>query len=273
MHQPVLLEEVISLLKPKSGKVYVDCTIGYGGHTKALLKSGAKVYGIDRDLETINKLKIKHQNLKILWANFRNLDELIKEKVDGVLFDIGISTGQLNSPGRGFSYKMEGPLDMRMDRSRGVPCYKLLKELSVDDIEYILKKYGEEAYSWRIARILAQEKPETTQELRKIIIKATPQKWRVKILARVWQSLRIFVNDELVCLEEGIHRATNILKLKGRICVISYHSLEDRIVKQYFKEEARLKIITKKPIRPDESEIHRNPSSRSAKLRCAEKIK
>lgn len=272
----MLLNEVLYLLNPKSGRVYVDCTVGSGGHMKAILDRGARVYGIDRDSESIsrviNYLQDKSEMIKVYWANFRNLSELINEKVDGVLFDLGISSDQLDSPERGFSYRFDGPLDMRFDRKSGVPCYKLLKELKVDDLEYILKNYGEERYSRKIAREILQHRPETTQALREIIVRVTPWKGRSRVLARVWQSLRIFVNDELDYLREGICEATNILKVGGRLCMISYHSLEDRIVKEYFKSEPCLKIITKKPIQPGEAEVNRNPRSRSAKLRCAEKI-
>ncbi|MBI4722427.1 MAG: 16S rRNA (cytosine(1402)-N(4))-methyltransferase RsmH [Candidatus Stahlbacteria bacterium] len=277
MHKPVLLKEVISLLNPKSGSVYVDCTLGSGGHTIAILNSGAKVYGIDRDLEAVEEVKtqnskVKNKELKVIWTNFRNLGELIKGKVSGVLFDLGLSSEQLDSPVRGFSYRFNGLLDMRMDRSKGVPCYKLLKEMGVEDLEYILLNYGEERYFRRIAREIVQNKPETTEALKEIIRRITPPSSRTKILARVWQGLRIFVNDELACLRDGLVGATKILKVGGRICVISYHSLEDRIVKQYFRDELLLKVITNKPICPSEEEISGNPRSRSAKLRCAEKI-
>ena len=280
MHKPVLLKEVMSLLNPKAGGVYVDCTLGCGGHTIAILSSGAKVYGIDRDLEALTKLKVKspadggiNSKLKVLHTNFRNLSELIKGKVNGVLFDLGISSEQIDSPVRGFSYRFNGLLDMRMDRSKGVPCYKLIREMRVDDLEYILRTYGEERYSRRIAREIVQNRPETTEALKEIIRRITPPSGRTKILARVWQGLRIFVNDELACLRDGLAEANKILKVGGRICVISYHSLEDRMVKHYFRTETGLKVITNKPIRPTEDEISGNPRARSAKLRCAEKIK
>lgn len=279
MHEPVLLNEVLSLLNPRAGGVYVDCTIGSGGHTRAILDRGAKVYGIDRDLEAIEMLKqVQHdmmegEKLKVYWSNFRSLGKIIKEKVDGVLFDLGVSSEQLDSHNRGFSYRFESPLDMRMDRRSGVPCYKLLKEFKVDELEYILTTYGEERYSRGIAREIIKNKPETTQALKEIITKVTPPKGRLKIFARVWQSLRIFINDELNCLQEGLREAIKILKVGGKVCVISYHSLEDRIVKQYFKYEPSLRVVTKKPIQPTETEISRNPRSRSAKLRCAQKIR
>ena len=273
MHEPVLVEELLFWLNIKENGIYVDCTLGSGGHTKAIFEKAKKVkiYGIDRDLEAISRLKIKSKKLKVLRANFRNLSNIIEEKVNGVLFDIGISSEQIDSPERGFSYRFDGPLDLRMDQNRGVPCFELLEEFKRDDLEFILKNYGEERRSKKIAAEIIKNKPKTTGELVEIIRRITPYKGRSRVLARVFQALRIFVNDELECLREGLCEATKILEKGGRVCVISYHSLEDRIVKRYFKEEPALIVLTKKPVRPRESEVSRNPRSRSAKLRCAEK--
>lgn len=269
-----MVEEVVKLLKPGKGKVFVDCTYGCGGHTKVFLDMGVKrVYAIDRDLEALEEFKIEDKRVKFIWGNFKEIDRLVRERVDGVLFDLGISSYQLERGERGFSYRLEGPLDMRMDRSSGLPCYRLIKGFKVEDLDYIIKSYGEERYSRRIARLMVTELPTTTQELREIIRKITPPKWRVKILRRVWQGLRIFVNDEINALKEGLEKVPKLLKVKGRVCVISYHSLEDRVVKRFFKGHPFLKVITKKPITPKEEEIRVNPRSRSAKLRCAERVK
>ncbi|MDI6839753.1 MAG: 16S rRNA (cytosine(1402)-N(4))-methyltransferase RsmH [bacterium] len=277
MHIPVLLNDVLSFLNIKDGGVYVDCTLGMGGHTKAILErcDKVKVYGIDRDLESLEhaKLLLKNFNNRIdfLWSNFSEVDKLIPKRVDGVLLDLGISSAQLDRPERGFSYRNDGPLDMRINRQSGVPVFKLLEKLTTDDIEFILKTYGEERWSRRIARGIVESKPCTTQELRHIVAELTPWKGRDRVLARVFQALRIFVNDELSHLKEGLISACKILKPKGRVCVISYHSLEDRIVKQYLRTEPSLLVLTKKPIRPSNAEISINPRARSAKLRVAEK--
>jgi 16S rRNA (cytosine1402-N4)-methyltransferase len=274
MHIAVMVEEVVELLKPVKGKILVDCTYGCGGHTKVFLKKGVKkVYAIDRDLETLEEFKIEDERIKFIWGNFKEIDKLVKEKVDGILFDLGVSSYQLEKGERGFSYKLDGTLDMRMDRSSGVPCYRLIKGFKIEDLDYVIKSYGEERYSRRIARLMVKELPTTTQELREIIRKVTPPKWRSKILRRVWQGLRIFVNDEINALKEGLEKIPKLLKLKGRVCVISYHSLEDRIVKKFFKTHPMLKMITKKPITPQEKEIRVNPRARSAKLRCAERVR
>jgi 16S rRNA (cytosine1402-N4)-methyltransferase len=272
MHEPALLNEAISLLDPKSGSIYIDCTLGSGGHTAAILDRGASVHAIDRDPESPAISQLNHKNLVISQGDFRELDKLVSEKVDGVLFDLGISSDQLDSPDRGFSYRFEGPLDLRMDREQGTPCYELLKQLELNELIHILKDYGEERYSRRIARQMMKQIPETTQDLREIVARVTPWKGRSRVLARVWQGLRIFVNDELACLSDGLRAATRILKPGGRTCVISYHSLEDRIVKRYFRDEPSLSVLTKKPIRPSENEVEKNRRARSAKLRCAEKI-
>ena len=273
MHNPVLVDETIFWLDVKNGGIYVDCTLGNGGHTKAIFEKAnvSKVYGIDRDAEALSELKIENKKLKIIGGNFRSLSDIIREKVDGILFDIGVSSEQLDSPERGFSYRFDAPLDFRMDRSCGVPCFELLEEFSQDELELIFKNYGEERRGKKIATEIIKNKPKTTGELVEIIRRITPYKGRSRVLARVFQALRIFINEELECLGEGLYEATKILKKGGRICVISYHSLEDRIVKHYFKEEPDLNVLTKKPIYPNESEIIRNPRSRSAKLRCAEK--
>ncbi len=273
MHNPVLVDETLFWLDVKNGGIYVDCTLGNGGHTKAIFKKAnvSKVYGIDRDAEALSRFEIENKKLKIIGGNFRSLSGIIKEKVDGILFDIGVSSEQLDSPERGFSYRFDAPLDFRMDRSCGVPCFELLEEFSQDELELIIKNYGEEHRGKKIAAEIIKNKPKTTGELVEIIRRITPYKGRSRVLARVFQALRIFINEELECLGEGLYEATKILKKGGRVCVISYHSLEDRIVKHYFREEPNLNVLTKRPICPNESEVSRNPRARSAKLRCAEK--
>lgn len=324
MHNPVLVNEVISFLVGSSdptypvgqkGKIYVDCTFGLGGHTRAILekiriseyqksrgaeehKKGIRVYGIDIDRQSLEKAKseLDTGRVELIHGNFRQLSELILEKqvapvaevaplaVDGVLFDLGISSEQLEDGRRGFSYRHNGPLDMRMNCESGVPCFKLIEKLKVDDMEYILKQYGEERWSRKIARNICEKKPKTTQELYEIVLSAIPFKYSKRtrtlqassetgrVLARVFQALRIYVNDELENLRVGLKEALKILKKDGRICVISYHSLEDRIVKNFFRFNDNLVELTKKPVRPHPDEIFKNHRARSAKLRCAMKI-
>lgn len=271
-----MVNEVLSYLRPKDGGIYVDCTLGSGGHTMALLDCGKDimVYGIDRDHEAIANAKLKIQNakLKLICGNFAELGELVKEQVDGILFDLGVSSEQLDTPERGFSHRLSGPLDMRMDRSSGIPCFKLLEKMGRDDLEFILKTYGEESRGKKLATEILKTKPKTTDELADIVRRVTPYKGRARVLSRVFQALRIFVNNELPAIEDGLKSAVKILKNRGRVCVISYHSLEDRIVKQFFKSSTELRILTKHPIRPSEDEVLRNRRARSAKLRCAEKI-
>lgn len=282
MHEPVLVKEVIELLKPVPGGVYVDCTVGYGGHSLALLNisSSIKVYAIDADKEALEKTRTRLNSefpsldgrVKFLWSNFKLLGSIVPEKADGIIFDLGLSSNQLDEPGRGFSHRFDSLLDMRFDREAGLPCFKLIEKLSVKDIEFILTEYGEEYLSRRIARHIAEKRPKTTKELHDIIAQVTPWRGRGRALSRVFQAFRIFINDELNNLREGLVSANNLLKIGGRVCVISYHSLEDRIVKQYFRGSDGLKEITCRPIIPEESEIISNRRSRSAKLRCAERV-
>jgi len=293
-HKSVLLQETITYLDVKSGQKYIDGTLGGGGHTYEILKHGGKVLGIDVDEDALtfvkNDLGIKIKDLKfgedlvLVKGNFKNIDSLAKEQgfdnVSGILLDIGVSSHHFEDPERGFSFQKEGPLDMRMDKDLSVKAEDLINGLSKNELEELLIKFGEEPFSRRIvAAILERRKIkriETTTELAEIIRKAVPFiKKGINPATRVFQALRIAVNDELFSLIDALPKALSLLESKGRLAVISFHSLEDRIVKRTFIEFAEQglgTIVTKKPIIPTAEEIEVNSRSRSSKLRVFEKI-
>ncbi|MCJ7814013.1 MAG: 16S rRNA (cytosine(1402)-N(4))-methyltransferase RsmH [Candidatus Atribacteria bacterium] len=300
-HIPVLTEEILNYLNLKKGGVYIDCTLGGGGHSKAILE---KIYphglliGMDQDIEAIEtareELKSYIDKVKLVKGNFKNLEEILSdvkiETVSGIIFDLGVSFHQLKEKERGFSFKEDSHLDMRMDLNQEFNADILINSYSEKDLAEIFEKYGEERFSRRIARLIAMERKKeninTTKQLADLVIKSLPRTkkrhtWRIHPATRVFQAIRIEVNQELKALEKGLNQAIRVLENKGRVCVISYHSLEDRIVKHQFKEVERegkdkgnygLKIITKKPISPSLKEVEDNPKARSAKLRVAEKI-
>lgn len=289
-----MVSEALEYLDPKPGYTMLDCTVGAGGHSEKILEKigpAGRLIGIDSDEEILeiarNRLKGFKGNFILSQANFRGLDVVLADaaidRVDGVLFDLGVSGYQLESAERGFSFNLDGPLDMRMDRvSAKETARDLVNSLNKEEIADILFKFGQERYSKRIAEAIVRQrraKPiETTARLKDIILKAVPRskKWqRIHPATRTFLGLRIAVNDELNALEEGLNKAIRVLKSGGRICVISFHSLEDRIVKNIFKEfdkKGVLKILTKKPIGPSQVEVGRNPRARSAKLRAARKV-
>ena len=290
-HEPVLLREVLALLDLKPGEVVIDATLGRGGHAREILKKiGAKgrLIGIDQDPEALERAK---QNLKAfpqvdyVERNFSELDEILKclnlKQVHAVLLDVGVSTEQLEEASRGFSFLKEGPLDMRMDSRRSLRARDLVNDLSQGELEKLFRTYGEERWAKRIAGTLCRERAErpieTTGELVRIIHKAVPRRFHFGArhpATRVFQALRIRVNEELKALESVLPQALQALGPGGRLAVISFHSLEDRIVKQTFRAWARegeVQILTPKPVRPAEEEIQRNPRSRSARLRAVRK--
>ncbi len=291
-HTPVLLKEIIENLKVKKNEEYIDATIGGGGHTVEILKRGGRVLGIDVDREAIEyvsriwkidsgKWKIEEGNLILAKGNFRDIDKIAKlqgfEKVAGIIFDLGVSSHQLEKEERGFSFQNLGPLDMRMDQDLSVRAIDLLKVLTRRQLYEIFTKFGEENQAFAISKRIDSArkiKPiETTKDLVGII--GNSKHKGIHNATKVFQALRIAVNDELNNLKEALPKAVRLLKGNGRIEVISFHSLEDRIVKREFLnfEEKKLgKIITKKPILPSEDEIKRNARSRSAKLRIFEYI-
>ncbi len=294
LHIPVMNKEVISAVSPKNGDIVVDCTIGTGGHAEEVLKMispKGRLIGIDRDIDslTIAKERLNNfsHNLELVHDDFRNLDIILNKlhvkEADAFLFDLGISSFQLDNPERGFSLKFNGPLDMRLDKESYISAYDLINHLSEQEISSILKTFGEERFHNRIASFLVKEraaKPiSTTQDLTDVIFKAIPYRYqgsKIHPATRTFQAFRIAVNRELEALDIALEKAMQFLKQKGRICVISFHSLEDRIVKEKFRKFFKggtLKIITKKPLRPSSEEVRQNLRCRSAKLRAAERIR
>ncbi len=294
MHKPVLLNEVIKYLNPKPGENFIDCTVGAGGHGLAILEKNnpGKLLAIDLDPDSLqllnSNLKSQISNLGqriiLVNGNFKNLEKIVREqnfvRVNGILFDLGLSSWQIEESGKGFSFKKDEPLKMSFS-DQALTAESIINDWSEEKLVEIFKNYGEEKYSWRIAKKIIEERKKrqikTTLQLRDLVEKASPLSWgrRGKIdrvLARIFQALRIAVNDELKSLEEGIKQALDILEPSGRLVIISFHSLEDRIVKNFFREHKKngiLKILTKKPIIASEIEIKSNPRSRSAKLRAA----
>ncbi|WP_456396756.1 16S rRNA (cytosine(1402)-N(4))-methyltransferase RsmH [Desulfurobacterium sp.] len=288
-HPPVLLNESIEFLKAKEGGVFVDATLGGGGHTEAILEANPKnrVIAIDRDEEAIDRaikrLERFGDRFSVYHANFAQIGVVLDEEginfVDGILFDLGVSHFQLRGD-RGFSLWKDDLLDMRMDRSQKLTAADIVNTLPERELARIIYRYGEERFSRKIAREIVKrrrEKPiKTTLELAKIVEAVIPKKlWAGKKkhpATKTFQAIRIYVNRELENLEEAIPEAANRLKAGGRIVVITFHSLEDRIVKKLLKERGDLETITKKPVLPSEKEVAVNPAARSAKLRAAEKF-
>lgn len=292
MHLPVMLKEVIEYLELKPGYVVLDATAGGGGHAAEILKKiipGGKLIGLDADPNAVriagDALK-DFKNYTLINDNFRNLDRVLSKEgiknLDAVLFDLGVSSYQLDDGPRGFTFRLDAPLDMRMDPKSNVKAYDIVNRLKENELVDIINRLGEERFCKRIAKFIVKkraEKPiETTGELAQIIRKAIGagyKRGRIDPATRTFQAIRIAVNDELAALEEGVKKAVSWMNIGGRIAVISFHSLEDRIVKNLFKAYAGLgvlKIITKKPLIPQAEEISDNYRSRSGKLRIAERI-
>jgi len=290
-----MLQEVLEFLSLKPGKVIVDATLGTGGHSREILKTiipGGELIGVDRDQESLSLADERLQEYKgayrLVQGNFCNIDTILTDlnikKIDGILFDLGISTFQLSDPRRGFTFQEEGPLDMRLDRTSYISAYDLLNNLNEEEISAILKDFGQERWHNRIASLLVRERQRhpitTTLELADIVVSAIPYRYRhrhyrIHPATRTFQAVRIAVNRELEALGSAIDKAIEFLNTGSRICVISFHSLEDRIVKFAFRKfaaEGKLEILTPKPLTTRESEIAVNPASRSAKLRVAERI-
>jgi len=293
VHEPVLLKEVVALLNPRPGQVVVDGTLGSGGHAKEIMQylgPQGRLIGLDQDPEALERAKrtLEHfTNVEFLQANFSELEAVLKRlnlnRIDAVLLDVGLSSEQLGTADRGFSFLKEGSLDMRMDPRSLVTARDLVNDLSQGELETLFRESGEERWSKRIAAAVSRErqkKPiETTRQLTEIIEKSVPRPARFgprHPAMRVFQALRIRVNRELAALEETLPQAFRALKRGGRLAVISFHSLEDRIVKQTFREwlkRGEARVLTPKPVRATEEEMRRNPRSRSAKLRVVERIK
>lgn len=307
-HTTVLLDEAVNGLNIKADGIYVDCTLGGAGHSSLILSKltdNGKLFAFDQDEVAIanakEKLSVYGEQLTIIKSNFLYLKEELErlgiEKVDGVLYDLGVSSPQLDTPERGFSYHHDAPLDMRMDNDADISAYDVINHWSYEDLVRIFFRYGEEKFSKQIARKIEARreiKPiETTFELVELIKEGIPAPARRKgghPAKRIFQAVRIAVNDELAVFEKSLQKAIDILNPEGRISVITFHSLEDRICKAAFKKASEtpdlphglpvipeefkpiLKLITRKPILPSEEELEQNNRARSAKLRIAEKL-
>ena len=307
-HTPVLFDETINLLNIRKNKIYVDGTLGGAGHSSEILRrleGTGLLIGIDQDkiaLEASEKRLSKiNQNYKLFHNNYGNFEDVLNsldiDKVDGILLDLGVSSYQFDQGDRGFSYKYDGPLDMRMDDSMEISAKDIVNDYSKEDLIRIFRQYGEEKWSQRIAEFIVEKwnekKIETTFELVDIIKAAIPMKFRAKgphPAKRVFQALRIETNNEIGVLRKSLGKMIERLNVGGRICVISFHSLEDRIVKETFKyyyldcicppempycncdKKREIEIITRKPIVASKEELEENNRAHSAKLRCAEKI-
>lgn len=292
-HKSVLLQEVVDYLRISPGEKYIDATLGGGGHTTRILELGGKVLGLDVDEEALEyvseELKVKSEKFKIgediifVRGNFKDIDTIAEqngfESVSGIIFDFGVSSHQIDDPKRGFSFQQIGPLDMRMDKELGVTAKDLINGLHRNELMNVFRNFGEERFAHGIAtEIVSVRKIQeitTTDQLIEIINSVMPAKLdRTAAAARIFQSLRIIVNDELHVIEEALPKALKLLKSRGRIVAISFHSLEDRIVKHQFQsfEKSELGTIqTVHPVMAKEEEIARNSRSRSAKLRVFEK--
>lgn len=300
MHKSVLLIESINGLNIKPDGTYIDCTLGYAGHSGEILKrleTEGFLFAFDQDEEAVNfsydKLSKIGNNFKIFHTNFRNIKECITDKVDGILFDLGVSSPQLDDASRGFSFHKDAPLDMRMDKRQELDAYKVVNTYPLEKLIDILYIYGEEVNAKSIAKGIISNRPiNITLELADVIKENVPISYRKKSnpCRKTFQAIRIEVNSELSILESSLMDAFSLLKPNGRMCVITFHSLEDRIVKNVFKKlcsddinsknlpvvplemRAKAKLITKKPIIPSGSELELNNRSRSAKLRIIEKL-
>ena len=308
-HVPVMVNEVIDYLNCSPGKTYVDGTLGGGGHAKAILEaigSDGFLVGIDRDPDAIahtgKSLHSFKPNVQIFHEDFTHLPEILSQlhitHVDGILLDLGLSLHQLEGSGRGFSFMRDEPLDMRMNPDQGQTAGALVNRLSQKDLADLIARYGEEPRAVRIAKLIVDSRRQqaigSSLQLAEIVKKAVPARYRrgrIHPATRTFQALRIAVNQELAALEEFLDEAVNLLNPRGRLCILSFHSLEDRIVKERFKALAKgctcppqfpkcvcgkapqVSILTKRPVRPGPQEVRTNPKARSAKLRAAERLR
>lgn len=286
MHVPVLLDEVIHWLAPGRGGLYVDCTVGLGGHARVLLQQGAdRLLGIDRDPAALalasESLQDFGDRVELVHADYREIADLLDARgvttVNGILADLGVSSLQLDAEGRGFSFRRDEPLDMRMDTSRGETCAEMLATVDETELANVIYQFGEERNSRRIARALVrarQERPlETTGQVADLVRRASRVKgyWRIDPATRTFQALRIWVNRELDGVDAFLETAAGRLAPGGRFAVITFHSLEDRVVKHTFRRLVAARVLTKRPIVAGDEEEARNPRARSAKLRVVER--
>jgi 16S rRNA (cytosine1402-N4)-methyltransferase len=293
-HVPVLTAQTLQYLQPERGGLFVDCTVGLGGHAAALLSAGAtRLIGLDRDQAALARARITlapwGDRVELVHADYRTLDEVLNARqartIDGALADLGISSLQLDSPGRGFSFQRDEPLDMRMDASAGETAADLVARATERELADAIFSYGEERFSRRIARAIVEKRVEapiaTTGRLAAIVRRAVPVRGHMRIdpATRTFQALRIWVNRELEGLDRFLVATARRLREGARLAVISFHSLEDRIVKRTLRAlhdrreaDVAVRILTKKPVIASDDEIQRNPRARSAKLRAAERV-
>jgi 16S rRNA (cytosine1402-N4)-methyltransferase len=290
-HEPVMVAEVLDLLSPARGGLFVDCTVGLGGHSRALLDAGAdRVLGLDRDPSALaiaaETLAAYRDRVELVHADYRELDRVLDTRgiaaVDGTLADLGVSSLQLDAEGRGFSFRRDEPLDMRMDQTSGPTAAEWLRAVDEEKLANVIFEYGEERYSRRIARAIVSSRGstalETTGQLAAIVRRAIPHRGyqRIDPATRTFQALRIWVNRELAGLDTFLVGAARRLLQGARLAVITFHSLEDRIVKHTFraieKAEEAMRILTKRPLGPADAELARNPRARSAKLRAIARV-
>jgi len=291
LHEPVLVSETVDLLDPGRGGLFVDCTVGLGGHSRALLEAGAsQLLGLDRDPDALqlaaSELAAFGDRVELVHADYRDLDRVLDERrierIAGAVADLGVSSMQLGAEGRGFSFQRDEPLDMRMDRTVGPTSADLLTHVDEEELANVIFQYGEERYSRRIARAIVQAQQVsplvTTGQLAQVVRRAIPGRGRQRIdpATRTFQALRIWVNRELDGLDRFLEATVGRLMAGARLAVIAFHSLEDRIVKHTFRALARggvtIRILTKRPIEAGEAEVARNPRARSAKLRAIERL-
>jgi len=306
-HEPVLYQEVLFYLQPIAGGKYIDGTVGAGGHTQGLIELSeptGRVLGLDRDAEAISycrrRLEAAGGRVTLVQANYADMSQIALEndfrEVNGILLDLGLSSRQLEAANRGFSFQREGPLDMRFDTTKGNTAAELLNDLDEASLAEILWRYGEVPQSRRVARAIVAARPiSTTRQLASVCENSVALRQRrgarrIHPATRVFQALRIAVNDELASLERVLPDAVDLLRPGGRLAVISFHSLEDRMVKRFIRDQSRecncppdmpictcgtvpnLKKVTRKVVRPSDEEVQSNPRSRSARLRVAEKV-
>jgi 16S rRNA (cytosine1402-N4)-methyltransferase len=284
--------EVLQHLRPERGGLFVDCTVGLGGHSRALLENGVtRLIGLDRDRDALVRagetLAPWRDQVELVHADYRSLADVLDGRhvaqVDGALADLGVSSMQFDEPGRGFSFQRDEPLDMRMDRTSGETAAQLVARVDEGELADVIFKFGEERFSRRIARALVRERVEapidSTARLAAIVRRAVPRRGysRIDPATRTFQALRIWVNRELDGLDRFVETAVRRLRAGARLVVISFHSLEDRIVKHTLRAlehggEAGIRVLTKRPLVPGDEEVRRNPRARSAKLRAAERI-
>ncbi len=290
-HEPVMVAEILEWLEPSRGGLFVDCTVGLGGHSRALLQAGAtRLLGLDRDGDALRMAAVAlaewRDRVELVHADYRDLGRILDDRgirgMAGALADFGVSSMQFDEEGRGFSFRRDEPLDMRMDRTQGPTAADMVRDLEEEDLANVIYRYGEERYSRRIARAIVRAREAapiaSTGQLAEIVRRAVPHRGyqRIDPATRTFQALRIWVNQELERLDDFLAEASRRLLAGARLAVISFHSLEDRIVKHTFRAlergEAALRVTTRRPLVPGDDEVARNPRARSAKLRVIERL-